>query len=73
MLLKEQAIGLFGSVKGLRDALGLRTRSAIYMWKPGEPIPETHELRIRYELKPQAFDANGALLFDAMKDAQNDG
>jgi hypothetical protein len=73
MLLKEQAIGLFGSVKGLRDALGLRTRSAIYMWKPGEPIPETHELRIRYELKPQAFDANGGLLSDALKDAQNDG
>jgi len=61
MLLKEQAIGLFGSVKGLRDALGLRTRSAIYMWKPGEPIPEAHELRIRYELMPQAFDASGEL------------
>lgn len=73
MLLKEQAIGLFGSVKELRDALGLRTRSAIYMWKPGEPIPEAHELRIRYELKPQAFDASGGLLPNALKQAQNDG
>ncbi len=58
---KEQAIGLFGSVKGLRDALGLRTRSAIYMWKDGEAIPDTHELRIRYELRPEAFDENGDL------------
>lgn len=61
VLTKEEAIGLFGSVKRLRDALGLRTRSAIYMWKPGEPIPEVHELRIRHELRPDAFDESGTL------------
>jgi hypothetical protein len=61
MLTKEQAIGLFGSVRALRDALGLKTRSAIYMWKDGKPIPDTHELRIRHELMPQAFNADGSL------------
>ncbi|GAB3744923.1 hypothetical protein [Lysobacter olei] len=62
MLTKEQAIRLFGSVKELQTALGLKTHSAIYMWHDGQPIPENHALRIRYELRPDAFDANGKLL-----------
>ncbi len=62
MLIKEQAIALFGSVKALQLALGLKTHSAIYMWADGMPIPEAHELRIRYQLKPEAFDAEGNLL-----------
>lgn len=59
---KEQAIKLFGSVKALQTALGLKTHSAIYMWPNGEPIPENHALRIRYQLKPEAFDADGNLI-----------
>lgn len=62
---KEQAIRLFGSVKALQTALGLGTHSAIYMWRDGEPIPENHALRIRYELRPEAFDATGNLLEQA--------
>lgn len=60
-LTKEQAIELFGSVKALQAALGLKTHSAIYMWEDGEPIPDGHYLRIRYQLKPKAFDAAGNL------------
>jgi len=52
---KHEAIALFGSVEALRDALGLGTRHAIYMWPDDEPIPEVHDLKIRYELKPEAF------------------
>lgn len=62
MITKEQAIALFGSVKALQAALGLKTHSAIYMWKDGEPIPEAHELRLRYQLKPEAFGADGNLI-----------
>lgn len=69
MLTKEEAIELFGSVKELQAALGLKTHSAIYMWKDGEAIPEAHELRIRYQLKPKAFDAQGNLKPAAKKKA----
>lgn len=60
MLTKAQAIELFGSVEKLRAALGLKTRQAIYMW--GENVPRHHALRIRYELKPGAFDEQGNLI-----------
>lgn len=40
-------------------ALGLKSRQAIYMWGD-DRIPEAHYLRIRYELKPEAFDESGA-------------
>lgn len=59
MITKQQAIALFGSVKELQTALGLKTHSAIYMWRDGEPIPENHALKIRYVLKPESFDADG--------------
>lgn len=62
MITKQQAIELFGSVKALQLALGLGTHSAIYMWPDGEAIPEVHYLRIRYQLKPEAFDADGGLI-----------
>lgn len=61
MLLKHDAIALFESVDELRKALGLKTRHAIYMWPDNEPIPEPHELKIRFVLKPEAFAANGKL------------
>lgn len=53
MMTKEQAIALYGSPEELRKALGLKSRHAVYMWPDGEPIPEKHELRIRYVLKPE--------------------
>lgn len=61
MITKNQAIALFGSVKELQTALGLKTHSAISMWGDN-PIPEVHELRIRYELKPEAFNPDGSLI-----------
>lgn len=61
MLTKEQAIGLFGTRGALQKALGLRSHAAISMWKAGEAIPEAHELRIRYQLMPQAFNEDGTL------------
>lgn len=62
MITKQQAINLFGSVKALQLALGLGTHSAIYMWKDEGPIPEAHYLRIRYQLKPESFDSDGAYI-----------
>lgn len=62
MITKEQAIALFGSVKALQLALGLKTHSAIYMWKDGEAIPDNHYLRIRFQLRPEAFDAAGVFI-----------
>lgn len=58
MLTKSQAINLFGSAQELQAALGL-SRTAIIMWK--DKVPKVHELRIRYELKPEAFNKNGTL------------
>ncbi len=54
-MIKKEAISLFGSPEALRIALGLKTRHAVYMWPDDEPIPEVHELKIRYVLKPEAF------------------
>lgn len=59
MVTKEQAIALYGSVKALQAALGLKTHSAIYMWPDGQPIPDAHALRLRYQLRPEAFDEDG--------------
>ena len=58
---KEQAIALFGSRKALQATLGLKSHAAIVMWPDGEPIPDAHALRIRYQLKPEAFDAKGRI------------
>lgn len=65
-LSKEQAVSLFGGVEPLRAALGLKSRSAIYMWPDDKPIPRNHELAIRYELKPLAFGKSGRLKKTAM-------
>jgi hypothetical protein len=61
MITKAQAIELFGTVEKLRAALGLKNRQAIYQWRE-DRIPENHFLRIRYELKPEAFDTQGNFL-----------
>ena len=53
-LTKERAVALFGSPLILADALGI-SRANVYMWEDGKPIPQKHALRIKYELKPEAF------------------
>lgn len=62
MLTRTQAVSLFGgSVQDLAKALGYTSRHAVYMWDKEAPIPESAYLKIRYQLKPEAFDAKGRL------------
>jgi hypothetical protein len=63
MINRSQAIELFGSAVALAAALGYSSRHAVYMWPKGEGehIPESAYLKIRYQLKPEAFDASGRL------------
>ena len=52
-LCKHEAIALFSTAKGLATALGI-SKSAVSQWSEG-PIPEIHDLKIRYELRPELF------------------
>lgn len=52
-LSKHEAIALFSTAKALASALGI-SKSAVSQWPDG-PIPENHDLKIRYELKPEHF------------------
>lgn len=52
-LSKQEAIALFSSAKELAKALGI-SKAAVSQWPDG-PIPDNHDLRIRYELKPEHF------------------
>lgn len=52
-LSKQEAIALFSSAKELATALGI-SKAAVSQWPDG-PIPDKHDLRIRYELKPERF------------------
>lgn len=54
-LSKHEAIALFSSAKELAKALGI-SKSAVSQWPDG-PIPDKHDLRIRYELRPEHFRA----------------
>ncbi|HLW75314.1 MAG TPA: Cro/CI family transcriptional regulator [Gammaproteobacteria bacterium] len=54
-LSKQEAIALFPTAKALATALGV-SKSAVSQWPDG-PIPENHDLKIRYELKPEHFRA----------------
>lgn len=56
---RDEAIGLYGTAIDLAKALGYE-RAAVYMW-PADAIPELPYLRLRYELRPEAFKANGDL------------
>lgn len=53
-LKKEQAVKLFGTASKLAAALGI-SKQAVSLWPARRPIPDEHYLRIRYELKPEAF------------------
>lgn len=60
---KAQAIALFGKGRGaqqrLAEALGL-TRQAVSYWREG-PIPDRHDLRLRYEIKPEVFQGTAVI------------
>jgi len=58
-LTKRQAVEIYGTQLALSKALGL-THQAVSHWKWDEPIPAGHALRIRYELKPEAFEGETA-------------
>lgn len=62
MITRQQAIDLYGSAILLADALGYSSRHAIYMWPKEGNIPEAAYLKLRYQLKPEAFDADGTLI-----------
>jgi hypothetical protein len=56
---KDEAIRLYGSGRQLALALGIKP-AAVYQW--GDTIPLARYLDLRYRLKPEAFDADGALI-----------
>lgn len=60
---KRQALSLFENSSELAAALG-RTPGAVSHWPLDEPIPQEHALRIRYELRPEAFDLSGQLVIN---------
>lgn len=51
---KREALVHFKNASEMAEALGI-TRSAVSQWDDEDQIPPVHELRIRYELKPEAF------------------
>lgn len=58
-ILKEEAIELFGSQTAVAEALGISIQ-AVSQWEKGQPIPEKQAYRIRYVLKPEAFEDTAA-------------
>ena len=63
MITRQQALALYGgSAAKLAEALGYTSRHAVYMWPKEGCIPREPYLRIRYELKPEAFDVDGNLV-----------
>lgn len=69
MLTRQQAIDLYGSAAALADALGYASRHAVYMW-PKDRVPREPFLRLRYELKPDAFDDGGNLRAEAQEQGE---
>ena len=53
---KQEAVGMFRNKSQLAKALGI-TRQAVEGWPDDKPIPEKQALRIRYQLRPDLFDA----------------
>ena len=62
MITRQQAIDLYGSAVELAAALGYASRHAVYMWPKTGAIPNEPYMRLRYELKPECFDASGKIL-----------
>ena len=70
MVTRQQAIALYGSAIGLASALGYKSRHAIYMWPKKGPIPEWPYMKLRYELRPEAFDTDGNYIGPAPSDKE---
>jgi hypothetical protein len=62
MITRQDAINLYGSAAALAEALGYASRHAVYMWPKDGAIPEGAYMKLRYQLKPDAFDADGKLV-----------
>lgn len=72
MITRQQAVDLYGGVAALAAALGYSSRHAVYMW-PKDRVPREPYMRLRYELRPEAFDAAGNLLSGVLEQpAAND-
>ena len=69
-LSKKEAIALFSSAKELAKALGV-SKSAVSQWPDG-PIPDNHDLRIRYELRPEHFRPGPAEAAGLMEGTQQE-
>lgn len=54
---KQEAVQLFRNQSDLAEALGI-SRSAVSQWDDEAHIPEVHELRIRYVLRPEHFETS---------------
>jgi hypothetical protein len=60
MITKAQAIAAYGgNASDLARALKIRPQ-AVYQWGDDEPIPDNHELRLKYELRPEVFGPTAA-------------
>lgn len=53
-IFKADVIRVFGTQQAAADALGIG-RTAVTMWSDDAPIPREHALRLRYEIRPDAF------------------
>jgi len=56
IILKEEAVAMFRTQAALAKALGIY-RQAVSQWPDGKPIPQVQALKIRYQLRPECFDA----------------
>jgi hypothetical protein len=71
MITRQQAIDLFGSAAALAEALGYTSRHAVYMWPKGR-VPNEPYLRLRYQLRPEAFDMEGNYIPSAGQGGDDD-
>jgi hypothetical protein len=66
---KHEALALYGgSAEQLARALGYRGRQAVYMW--GDKVPEAAALKLRHEIKPEAFNRDGTLKASIRQEAK---
>ena len=66
MITRNEAIALYGSAVALAEALGYASRHAVYMWPKDGHIPNEPYMRLRYQLRPEAFNADGTLIASAV-------
>lgn len=60
MITKAEAIASYGgNASELAKALKIRPQ-AVYQWPDDRGIPENHELRLKYELRPEVFGCPSA-------------